>query len=556
MLDPATVAARLRELAAYLEAEEDVYRARAYRRAANAVDSTAVLHRLIVEGRLEELPGVGASLAAAIHALAMQGTTPMLEELRARWPRVLLALTSVPGLGPRKARVVHDALGVDSVEELAQACRDGRVRTLPGFGAASEAKLLAAIGKRREKGPPRLIWPDADELARSLRGALVDSPFTLDAAIAGELRRGAEVIGDLAFAVATEDPGAVCVHLAGQPLILGVAADAPDLARVEIAAGLPVALHLGPPERFGALLARATGSARHWRELEARAAARGVDLDFPDEESLYAALDLPWIPPEIRDGDDEITTLPGPLVTRADVRGAVHCHTTYSDGRATILEMAKAAEALGLEYLTITDHSSAAGYAGGLDVEQLRRQWDEIDDVQGSVGIRLLKGTEADILADGALDWPDEILERFDVIIASIHQRHGLGEDDMTRRLVRAMRLPVFKIWGHALGRMLLRRDPIACRFDEVLDAIAGGRAAIELNGDPHRMDLEPALVRRAQARGIRFVLSSDAHSTAALRHLDNAVRMARRARLVPAEVLNTLPAAEFAAAVRPLSAA
>jgi DNA polymerase (family 10) len=214
--------------------------------------------------------------------------------------------------------------------------------------------------------------------------------------------------------------------------------------------------------------------------------------------------------------------------------------------------MARAAEALGIEYLTITDHSQSAFYAKGLTQDQLFRQWDEIDAVQARTPVRLLKGTEADILADGALDWPDAVLARLDVVIASVHRRHQQDEDAMTERLVRAMRLPRFKIWGHALGRLVLRRDPIRCRLDEVLDAVAAAPAAIELNGDPHRLDLPPELALGARRRGIRFVLSSDAHSTSGLRMVEYAVHMARRARLTAGEILNCLPADGFLAAVKP----
>jgi DNA polymerase (family 10) len=272
---------------------------------------------------------------------------------------------------------------------------------------------------------------------------------------------------------------------------------------------------------------------------------------------VYAALGLPWLPPEIRDGDDELARAAGgesfaDLITLADVRGAVHCHTTYSDGRASIEQMALAAHERGLAYLTITDHSVSAHYAGGLDAAGLRAQWLELAEVQARTPLRLLRGTESDILADGSLDYDAGLLGELDVVIASVHHRHQLDEDGMTRRLVAAMRQPVFKIWGHALGRLVLRRDPIACRFDEVLDAIVDGPAAIELNGDPHRLDLDPVRARAAHARGVRFVLSSDAHSTRELDNLEWAVAMARRARLRPRDVLNTLPPDEFAAAVRP----
>jgi DNA polymerase (family 10) len=343
------------------------------------------------------------------------------------------------------------------------------------------------------------------------------------------------------------------------PLVLAVDAESDERARLKLADGHQVSLHTAPPERWGVTLVRATGAEAHWQKLAARAAARGIDLakvDAADEGALYAALDLPYLPPEIRDGDDELDAADlgalGELVDYNDVRGAVHCHTTYSDGKNTVEQMAQGALELGFDYITITDHSSAAHYAGGLTLERLRQQWAEIDEVQEKVGIRIFKGTEADILADGALDWPDEVLEQLDVVIASVHQRHKLDEDEMTRRLVRAMRAPVFKIWGHALGRMLGSREPFACRVDEVLDAIAASPAAIEINGDPHRLDIEPRWARRASDRGIRFVLSSDAHSVGALGAVEYAVGMARRARLRSDEVLNTMTPDAFARAVKP----
>jgi DNA polymerase (family 10) len=240
------------------------------------------------------------------------------------------------------------------------------------------------------------------------------------------------------------------------------------------------------------------------------------------------------------------------LLTRDDLRGAVHCHTDASDGRHTLEQMARAAEAMGLRYLTVTDHSAAAFYANGLSPERLARQWEEIARVQERVSVRLLRGVECDILEDGSLDCPPDVLERLDVVVASIHQRHRMDRARMTKRLVAAMRQPWFKVWGHGLGRYVLRRPPIDCDMDAVLDAIAGSRAAIEINGDPHRLDLEPAWLREARLRGIRFVASCDAHSTRGLHNLRFAVDMARRAGLGRTDVLNTLPAEAFAAEVRP----
>jgi DNA polymerase (family X) len=563
LLDPAAVAALLREVAAYLRLERDTHRARAYERAAAVVEAIPAFERRVQEARLEELAGVGRSLAWSITELATTGTLPLLERLRAQWPAGIFELARVEGLGVRRARQLHDERGIRSVADLIAACRAGRVRAVPGFGTKTEAKLLAAA--ERPSLPPRAATPVLLVEARKAVVPLVEylrsAPGVAGIEPAGELRRWCETVGSLAVAVATSDADGLREHLARHPLVADLGKTDGATIPGMMVSGLPFSVYAGSSDRFGALLAEATGSASHWHALQERAADRGIQLAklvAPDEHVVYEALGLPWLPPEIREGTDELAAADGgafatPLVCESDVRGAVHCHSRYSDGKATIAEMAQAAELLGLDYLTITDHSQSATYAKGLSLDRLREQWDEIDELQSGTRVRLFKGTECDILADGALDWPDAVLERLDVVIASVHQRYRQDEDQMTRRIVRAMRAPVFKIWGHALGRILLHRDPIRCRVDEVFAAIAESPAAIELNGDPHRLDLEPELVRRARAAGIRFVVSSDAHSTRGLGAASYAVHMARRARLTARDVLNCRPAEAFAEAVRPV---
>jgi DNA polymerase (family 10) len=298
----------------------------------------------------------------------------------------------------------------------------------------------------------------------------------------------------------------------------------------------------------------------HIQGLDERAKQRGTTLvevaaaAEGEEAAVYRTLEVPFVPPEVRGtavdfdarGYDD-------LLATSDILGMVHCHTTYSDGRNTIEEMALAAEALGMQYITITDHSPSAHYARGVTLDRLKEQWDEIASVQERVQIRILRGTESDILADGALDYPDDVLERFDIVIASIHARHKLDRERMTERLVRAMSAPIYKIWGHALGRILLSREPFECDVPRVLDALAGARGAIELNGDPHRLDLPAAWIPAARERGIAFVVSVDAHSTKGLNVLPLGVQIARRGGLRRHEVLNTLPAAELTARVRPI---
>jgi DNA polymerase (family 10) len=562
-LDRDGIVARLREIAAYLRLEKEPFRAKAYERGAAAIESAPEFERLLRSRRLEDLPGIGKSLAGAIEELAARGSVPLLDRLRSHWPRHFAELLRLPGLGPRKARQLQQALGIQSLSDLENACRAGRVRAVAGFGETSERALLRAIEqppRSRKSASLRLV--DIGSLVEPLLAQLRSTAGVVAAEPAGEIRRWQETVDAIDLAVATRDPDAVIERIARHPLVSNLKSE-DGRARGSLVSGFPLRVELGPPERFGRALLRATGSAAHWEALRARAASRHLFFDeiaAPDEESVYAALALPWLPPEVRDGTDELEAADAgefdpPLVAEADVRGAVHCHTRYSDGAASVEEMAQAAEQLGLAYLTITDHSQSAGYARGLSLDRLRRQWDEIDEVQQRTSVRLLKGSESDILANGALDWPDDVLERLEVVIASIHQRYRQDEAQMTRRLLRAMRMPVFKIWGHPLGRLLLRRDPISCRLEEVLDAVAESPAAIELNGDPYRLDLAPELARMARARGIPFVISSDAHSTRGIAALRYAVHMARRARLRPSQVLNCLPPDAFAAAVRPAGA-
>jgi len=567
-VDSLAIAALLREIAAYLVLEGERFRARAYQRAAGSIEATHDLERLIAERRLTDLPGVGRALAGVVEELSRRGSAEVLERLRTRWPRLVVELAGLGGLGPARGLALHAALAPVDLDDLAAMCRSGRVRELPGFGAVSEARLLEAIERRHARGQP-LVLAEARQLVAGLTAHLAGDPVAVIAAAAGPSRRWVEVSDRIAIAAATVDPDGLARRLEAHPLVVSVDrapgeddGPAAPLARflARLAGGAVCELVAAPPERFGTALVVATGSDEHLELLRRRAAGAGHTLEqieAADEAALYRALGLPWLPPEVRDGTDELAAADAgddfaDLVTLADVAGSVHCHTTYSDGKHSVEAMALAARELGHSYITITDHSPTAHYAGGLSVERLVAQAAEIAAAEAAVGIAILRGTESDIRADGALDYPDEVLAGLDVVIASIHQRYKLDEDGMTRRLVTAMRQPVFKIWGHALGRIILHRDPIAIRFDEVLDAIADSPAAIELNGDPRRLDLDPERARRAAARGARFVLSSDAHSTAALANVEYAVALARRARLRRRDVLNTLPPDEFRRAVRP----
>jgi DNA polymerase (family 10) len=552
-LDRFAIARELRELGALLRLKGgNRFRARAYEGGARALEELEPdLGTLVTEARLEEIEGIGPALARVVTELYERGTCRLLEELRAEMPRGVLELAAVPGLSVARARRLQETLGIDSIDALRAACEAGRLREVAGFGPRSEARLLEAI-ERLEARAAETLLVHARGPALRLLDHVRASPGTIRAEVAGGVRRWTETVREIVLVVASEDVDAVLEHVRRYPPVVAFSLK-DGVARGRLAGGLPFDLHVVARAAFGPTLVRATGSAAHVGRLEALGLARTTG----SEDDVYRALGLPPIPPELREGAGEVeAALAGDrfedLVALGDVRGMVHCHTDASDGRATVEEMARAARGLGMELITITDHSPQAAYAGGLTEDRLLRQWDEIARVEERVGIRILRGTEADILRDGSLDWPDRILERLEVVIASVHQRWKLGRDETTRRLVRAIEHPFFKIWGHPLGRLVARRPPIDCDMEAVLDAAARSPVALEVNGDPYRLDLEPRWIRAARARRIPFVVSTDAHSTRGLETLPFAVALARRGGLRRRDVLNTLDAASFARAVRP----
>jgi DNA polymerase (family 10) len=558
-MEPTTIAAQLREIAVYFDLDGDRHRAIAYDKAARSIEAAKGLHRLLDEGRLEELPGIGPSIARTVGDLARRGSSTLLENLRAKWPAVIVELAQLPSVGVQKARKIHQAFAPADLDAVAAACRAGALKELPGFGKLSEQKILKAIEERRTRGT-REILIDAEQHALSLVHYLRAHEAATRVEVAGQVRRWCEIVEHLTFAIETNDREAIIDRIASYGLVTSIDRSA-DVVAARLANGMRCEIHLATKAHFGWAFVCATGSPEHVEQLKARAETRGVvltALDAPDEIDVYRALGLPFLPPEVRDGTDELAAADAgddftDLVTLADVTTAFHCHTTYSDGKDSIEDMARAAAELGMHGITITDHSAAATYAGGLDAAALRRQHEEIAALR-DVPVKILRGTEADILADGTIDVPPEIVPELDLVIASVHQRYKADEDAMTNRLVTVMRQPFFKVWGHALGRLVLRRDPIAVRLDEVLDAIAESRAAIEINGDPYRLDLDPLNARRASARGIPFVLSSDAHSARGIGAVRWAVAMARRARIRKRQVLNALPPAELAERIRPLA--
>jgi DNA polymerase (family 10) len=552
--DKLVIAKQLRDIGDWLAFFGDrSYRRRAYERAAIAVEAVADLDRLIDAGRLTEVPGIGPAIARVIVELSATGTSPRLERASGGLPSGLLELARIPHLSPKRVLELHRALGVSSYDELVEALAGERINEVKGFGEKTVAAIRQGVESYR-RSDPSVLHSQAAALAEALRAHLAAHAATVEVAIVGALRRKTETVEAVELVAASHDAGATLDELSRHPKIASIIERADDRVEARLADAVPARLWVVDAPRFAATVFRRTGATAHVDKVE----RIGIELDGAgDEEEIYRRAALPFIPPELREDAGEVEAARAgerfdDLLAEDDVRGMVHCHTHWSDGRDTIETMARAAEALGFSYLTITDHSKTAHYAGGLDRDRLKAQWDEIARVQERVQIRLLRGTESDILADGALDFDDDVLSELDVVIASVHARFRLDAEQMTARLVNMMRLPVFKIWGHPLGRLLLRRDPIACDVERVLDAAAESRAAIELNGDPHRIDLPPRWIPAARRRGLRFVVSTDAHSARELGNLRSGVMAARRGGLRRGEVLNTLPVEEFMRAVRP----
>ena len=580
-MDKFAIAASLQEIGTLLELKGGEYfKARAYRNGARAVaELSEDVGKLIKENRLTFVKGIGYALAKQIEELYTSGESSFLNKLRAELPPGIIELANIPGLTVKKVAQLHDVLGITTIEQLKAAAAAGKLRDVKGFGAKTEQKLLKAIAghKNQER---RIHLHHARRAGERILDYLGTAPGLVEGELAGSLRRSKETVSEIIVVASAKTPNKLIDRFVGFPLVMRVVEQTPQYCSAILSEGFKATLFAVKPEEFPAVLLQATGSEAHLKKLEQIAAkrklrltARGVEnlgrgpagnktraqvIRTKSEWEIYDRLGMQYVPPELREDEGEIEaalkgTLPEDLITTDDIRGMVHCHTTYSDGKHSVAQMVYAAEAMGMKYITITDHSPTAFYAGGVKIDRLQRQWEEIEQVQEQTKIKILKGTESDILKDGSLDYPDWILEQFDVIVASIHSRYKMNEDQMTRRVVTAMRQPVFKIWGHSLGRLIEKRPPFECRVEEILDVIAESRAAIEINGDPYRLDMEPRWLRKARERKIKFVISTDAHSTGALDNVKYGVGIARRGWVRRGEVLNTLGVKAFQKAVRPV---
>ena len=559
------------EMASLLEArDESVFRVRAYQRAAQTLETLGEdVAAVAARGGLTALPAIGRDLAARIEEFLQTGRLAQLDALRATLPAQFLTLLEVRGLGPRTARALWEQLGVDSVERLEALCRSKQIVGVAGIREKTRENLLRSI-ERWKAGHLRTPLAGARAIAAQVSEALRSHGGVERLEVAGSLRRHRDTVKDVDLLVTSTDPARVIATFTTLPSVAEVLAQGPTKASVRHQDGLVIDLRVVEPAALGAALQYFTGSKEHNVRLREMASRRGLRISeygvFDEstgarvagatEEEVYASVGLPWIPPELRENQGEIEAardgrLPN-LVTVDDLRGDLHAHTDWSDGHHSLERLIAAAEARGYEYVIVSDHSRSLTVAGGLSVDELRAQIAAIRALQPRFRIRVLAGTECDILADGALDFPDEVLAELDVVLAAVHSRFKQPRAEMTARIVRALANPWVNVLAHPTGRKLGSREPYDVDLDAVLAAARAHGKAVEINASPDRLDLSDAHARRAAALQVPVAISTDTHY---LRELDNVhlgVAMARRAWLGAGQILNTLPLASLVAWARP----
>ena len=558
------------EIADMLEISgELVYKAVAYRRVADAVERWPddVAH-LFHSDDPPKIPGAGPALSTKLAELATTGQLAYYDRMRAQVPSGLLEILKIPGVGPRTVKQLHDELGIESVDALRAAAEAGSLRELKGLSARTEENILAAMARLASHGT-RLLLHDADALMSGLVDQLREVRGVRAIEPAGSLRRRKATIGDLDLLAATTDPARLIRALDKLTSVEHVLSAGTDKTSIVLADGPQVDLMVCPPSAWGSHLVHFTGSKDHNVALRGRALEHGLSLSekgfkavetgelqpIATEDAVYARLDLPWIAPELREDTGEIQaavdgSLPT-LITLTDLRGDTHVHSDWTDGVDSIEVMARAARGLGHAWIVLTDHSPSLGITRGLSLERVAEQREEIGRLNGELApFRILHGTEMEIRADATLDYPDELLAGFDVVVASVHTARGQSTEQLTRRTLAAIDNPNVDVIAHPTGRIVNRRDPIALDWPRVFEAAARTGTALELNGSP-RLDLDDALARAAGKAGVRLTLASDAHRTEELEQLRYAVAVARRAWLTPAQVIGTRTADELLELVR-----
>ena len=565
----AQIAAAFDELADLYELDGAVqYRVLAYRTAARTVREASVsVEQLVRDGRVTELPGIGKTLETKLQTLIDTGDTTQAQKLRGQFPSGLIALMHLPGFGPKRARRLYDELGIDSLEKLREAAAAQQLRGLRGFGAKAEEKLLETLAAGHDGRPaPRWLLSRALPVAEQILDALRAAPGADRVEVAGSLRRWADSVKDLDVIATTTDPAALVRTLAELPVVDTVQSSGDAGARVTLHAGLSVDVKVVAPDQFGNVLQHFTGAKAHNVALRESAVKRGLHvseygilddatgetLRCPTEEGVYERLGLAWIPPELREGRGELEaaaagTLPE-LVRLEDLRGDLHCHTVLSDGKQDVEGMVEGARARGYEYLAITDHSATHGFGNHVEPDALRAQVERVRALNAELeDLELLIGTETNVLRDGSVDYDDDLLSELDGVVATVHTSFGMGEREMTDRMVAAIEHPYVDVIGHPTGRKIETRAPYAIDIERVIEAAARSHTMLEINAAPDRRDLNELHARAAAAAGVLIVIDSDAHSVRNMDLMRFGVATARRAWLTPAHVANTRPWAELA---------
>jgi len=556
------IAEAFEELASLYELDGAVvYRVVAYRNAAKAIREAGVsVAEMAKQGRAEELAGVGKTIAEKIDALLETGSIPSADKLKQRIPSGLVEVTRIPGLGPKRAKLLHDELGVNSIEDLRRAAESGQLKDVKGFGKKAEENVLAAFAAGADGRPKaRMILSKALPVGEELVAALRDHPAAIRVELAGSARRLADTVKDLDIVASSSDPAALAEAFTGLEAIDTVSTFGEAGAKVVTHSGLSVDLRIVPEEAFGNLLQHFTGSGRHNEALRTEAVRRGLHVSeygisddetggseaFTTEEQVYERLGMQYIPPELRENRGELEAarearLPE-LIELGDIRGDLHMHTTLSDGHASVEEMAAAARELGYEYIAITDHSASHGFGDDVQPDELLRRLEEIRSLP-DLGITVLAGTETNVLPDGSVDYEDHVLEQLDWVIASLHTSFRLNEKKQTERMLRAMEHPLVDAIGHPTGRLLERREPYPLDLDRVIAKALDTGTFLEINANPDRRDLNDVYARAAAEAGVTLLVNSDAHWPETLGNMRYGVATARRAWLTAANVGNTLP--------------
>ncbi len=545
------------------------FRVRAFENAARMLEELEVdIADMSATGTLTEIDGIGKGLAEFIGEFIDSGTTTAYGELTQTVPETLLDILRIPGLGTKKVKAIHKALDITSVQKLEAACREGRLDGLAGFGEKTQQNILKGIaGLSRYQGQYRLDRALAD--AGCLVEQLEAHPATIRVSVAGSLRRHKEVVKGVDIVLSTDSPAEVAGAFASFPEVVEVLSQGERKTAVRLRSGIQIDLRLVAEEHYASMLHHFTGSKDHNVAMRSRALSRdlhlneyglfhgkkgdGERIDTTDENELFGALDLHYVPPELREGLGEVEAaeegdLPL-LLQAADVRGILHVHTRASDGADTLEKMVEAVRQRGYEYVCICDHSKSAGYVFGLKVSDIEQQHAEIDTLQSALpDVRILKGIESDILGDGNLDYDDDILARFDLVVVAIHNAMAMDEAALTKRVIRALEHPAANVFAHPTGRLLLEREGYRINLEEVIAAAAANNVALELNTHPARFDLDWRWLRRARDAGCRIAVNTDAHKIPDLDNLELGTGIARKGWLTPEDVINTMTADELLA--------